>query len=250
VKPATRNVLGGIAVVLLATLFVRLGVWQLHRLGERRARNAAWNAALALPVLPLDSGLLSDVARRPAAYVNRRVRALGAYDPAGQVLLRGRTFDGRPGVHVVTRLEVAGTPWSVMVNRGWTYAPDGSTPAEPPPAETGLRTVEGVLQDIPSAGDRGLPSVSRSGGAAVVTLRHLDLAALRDRSSRPLAPLYIQQLPGPDSAAGTAALRRVSLPPMDEGPHLSYAIQWFSFAAIAVVGYLVLLFRRREPPLP
>jgi surfeit locus 1 family protein len=250
VKPATRNVLGGVAVVLLATLFVRLGVWQLHRLHERRAKNAAWNTALALPVLPLDSGLLADVARRPAACVNRRVRVAGAYDPAGQVLLRGRTLDGRPGVHVVTPLAVAGTPWSVMVNRGWTYAPDAATPAEPVTTEPGLRTVEGVLQEIPRAGDRGLPSVSRSAGVERITLRHLDLQTLARRAPRPLLPLYVQQLPVPGQAAGTATLRRVPLPPLDEGPHFSYAVQWFSFAAIAVIGYLVLLFRRREPPLP
>jgi surfeit locus 1 family protein len=260
VKPAVRNALGGIAVLLLATLFVRLGLWQLDRLHERRVRNAAWNAALAMPPLPLDSGRLADVARRPAGYVNRRVRVLGTYDPAGELLLRGRSMDGRPGVHVVTPLNVAGAPWTVLVNRGWAYAPDAANPARPIPAEVGPRTVEGVLQLVPSAGDRGIPSYSAvrprdpgtraRGFDRLVTYRHLDLASLRGHFARPLLPLYVQQLPGPDSAAGTATLRRVPLPPLDEGPHFSYAVQWFSFALIAVVGYLVLVFRRREPPRP
>jgi cytochrome oxidase assembly protein ShyY1 len=34
---------------------------------------------------------------------------------------------------------------------------------------------------------------------------------------------------------------RVPPPPLDEGPHKSYAIQWFSFAIIAVVGMFFFL---------
>jgi surfeit locus 1 family protein len=249
VKPIYRNVLLGVAVMLLAALFVRLGVWQLHRLGERRARNAAWSTALARPPLSLDSAGLAELSRRPTAYLNRRVRLRGTYQPSGEVLLRGRTMEGRPGVYVVTPLAAAGSGWSVMVNRGWTYAPDGASPSVLPPAEDGTVEVEGVLQEIPVAGDRGLPSVSRSGARPVATLRHLDLATLRATSPRPLLPVYVQQLPAKGSQAA-GELRRVPLPELDEGPHLGYAIQWFSFAAIALGGYLVLLRRGRQPPRP
>ncbi|HET6764674.1 MAG TPA: SURF1 family protein, partial [Longimicrobiaceae bacterium] len=154
-KTIHRNVLLGVAAVLLATLFVRLGVWQLDRRAQRQARNAAWAAGLARAPVALDSSALADVARDPRAYLNRRVRLAGTYDARGQVLLRGRTMDQRPGVHVVTPLDVPGG-WTVMVNRGWTYAPDGASPQPPPPDEPGTRAVEGVLQEIPDAGDGGL----------------------------------------------------------------------------------------------
>jgi cytochrome oxidase assembly protein ShyY1 len=36
------------------------------------------------------------------------------------------------------------------------------------------------------------------------------------------------------------------LPDTSEGPHLSYAIQWFTFAAIALVGYGLLVRRARR----
>jgi surfeit locus 1 family protein len=247
VKPIHRNVLAGIAVLLLATLFVRLGVWQLDRLHQRRARNAAWTRALALPALPLDSARWAAIDADAAAYLYRRVRVRGAYDPAGQVLLRSRSMDGRPGVHVVTRMDVAGTPYAVMVNRGWTYAPDGAAQAVPTPPPAGTVEVEGVLLEISVSADRGMPSVSRSAGTPVTTLRHLDLATLRARSPRPLLALFVQQLPPAGTDDRTAALRRVPLPELDEGPHLSYAVQWFAFAAIALVGYLVLVLRRRDP---
>ncbi|MDB4948114.1 MAG: hypothetical protein JWM27_763 [Gemmatimonadetes bacterium] len=246
-KPIHRNVLGGVAVLLLAILFARLGVWQLDRRHQRQARNAAWTRALALPALPLDSARCAAIAENPAAYRYRRVRVRGAYDPAGQVLLRSRSMDGRPGVHVVTRLDVSEAPYAVLVNRGWTYAPDGAAQAVPTPPPAGAVEVDGVLQEISVSADRGLPSVSRSAGTPVTTLRHLDLATLRARSPRPLLPLFVQQLPASAADDRTAALRPVPLPELDEGPHLSYAVQWFSFAVIAVVGYLVLVLRRREP---
>jgi cytochrome oxidase assembly protein ShyY1 len=40
--------------------------------------------------------------------------------------------------------------------------------------------------------------------------------------------------------------RRVELPPLDDGPHLSYAIQWFAFATIAVGGAVLWLRKGRK----
>jgi cytochrome oxidase assembly protein ShyY1 len=34
---------------------------------------------------------------------------------------------------------------------------------------------------------------------------------------------------------------RQAAPALDPGPHLGYAIQWFSFATIAIVGWLVMV---------
>jgi surfeit locus 1 family protein len=50
-----------------------------------------------------------------------------------------------------------------------------------------------------------------------------------------LLPVYVQQ--GPDPAWTAMPYR--SLPELDltEGPHQSYALQWFSFATLLVIGY-------------
>jgi cytochrome oxidase assembly protein ShyY1 len=37
-------------------------------------------------------------------------------------------------------------------------------------------------------------------------------------------------------------------PTLDNGPHLSYAIQWFSFAAIAITGAAIVAVRSRHQP--
>lgn len=237
-----RTLLLGVVAFALAALFVRLGFWQLARLEQRRERNAAWERAMAMPPVPLDRAAWAAIERDPARWANRRVRAAGAYDPAGEVLLRGRSQGGKPGVHVVTPLLV-GESGAVLVNRGWAPSPDGATLDARPLAEPGPRVVEGVLQPVPSTQDGGAPSYSGREPARTLTFRRLDLAALRGRTPRPLLPLYVQQLPGTGPAT-PGALQRVAPPELSEGNHLSYAVQWFSFAAIAIAGFLLLAFRR------
>jgi surfeit locus 1 family protein len=58
-------------------------------------------------------------------------------------------------------------------------------------------------------------------------------------------PLYVQQLPR-SRADSTRPPARIGPPPLDNGPHLSYAIQWFSFAVIGVVGLGILVFRNQR----
>jgi surfeit locus 1 family protein len=82
-------------------------------------------------------------------------------------------------------------------------------------------------------------------GAPVVTFRRLDVAALQRLQRRPFVRLYLQQLPGADSGSARPPIR-IALPPQDNGPHLSYAVQWFSFAAIGVIGLAIVLLRQRR----
>lgn len=235
---SARGVIGSVFIVGMAALFVRLGFWQLDRLEQRRARNAALEGALTLPPIVLDSAAVRAVDADPARFVNRRVVVRGAYLP-DDLLLRGRAFAGRPGVHVVTPLAIDGVPRTVLVNRGWVPSPDGATADTKPFAEPGARSIEGIFQAVPVTENGGQPSPSQTGA---LTYRRLDLETLRGRVRPPILPLYVQQLPGPDSLSAPPP-RRVSLPPLSEGSHLSYAVQWFSFAAIALVGLGILLAR-------
>jgi surfeit locus 1 family protein len=159
------------------------------------------------------------------------------------VVLRGRAHGGNPGVHLATPLRVPAGGTVVMVNRGWAPSPDGARVDAARYAEPGAVVVEGVLQAVPRTADGGAPSTAGAGAEAVTTHRRLDLAALR-RDRPELLPLYVQQLPAADSAR--APLKRVPPPPLTDGSHLGYAVQWFSFAAIAVVGLAILLLRGRR----
>ncbi|HYL30280.1 MAG TPA: SURF1 family protein [Gemmatimonadales bacterium] len=212
-------------LLAFAAVSVRLGIWQLHRLAERRTANAAAAAARAAPELDL-------AVRAGAAPAERRVRATGVYDRTHELVLRGRALRDVPGVAVVTPLRLAGSgDTAALVERGFLPVPDAVT--LPPDSgaldEPGTRTVHGVALPIPSASDSGAP-LDRAGRT---TWARLDLAALRRRLPYPILDVYIQQTP--DSALPRLPRRREPPAVDDEGPHMNYALQWFGFAATAVV---------------
>lgn len=241
-----RGALAAAFILVMCGVCVRLGFWQLDRLHQRLARNHAIEAAQRLPTLDLDSAAAAAIQRDPAKFVNRTLRITGTYDPSGEVVLRGRANDGSPGVHLVTPMIVPHIPQAVLVNRGWVPSPDAATVDASPYAEPGTRTVTGILMEVPRQTNRiGHPATVMVNGRAVVTYRRLDLDALQPKYGRPLLPLYVQQLPGPDSATGRPPVR-VPRPVLDNGPHLSYAVQWFSFATIGIVGLVILLLRQRR----
>lgn len=241
-----RGALAAAFILVMCGVCVRLGFWQLDRLQQRKARNHALETALRMPVLEYDSAAAAAIERDPEPFINRRVHAAGTYDPAGEIVLRGRSHDSNPGVHLVTPLAVPGVPPALLVNRGWVPSADAATVDARPFAEPGARAVTGILQEIPrNTRAAGEPVTTRVDGAPVVTYRRLDLDALRRTGRRPFVRLYLQQLP--DSGAANARPPiRVELAPRDNGPHLSYAIQWFSFATIGVIGLIIMVLRQRR----
>ena len=98
-----------------------------------------------------------------------------------------------------------------------------------------MNEVAGIIQTAPAEAG-AVPAREQVNGATIVTYQRIDPRALRASIPYPLLPVYLQILP---SSSATARLQRVPLPPLDEGPHLGYAIQWFSFAAVAILGMLV-----------
>ena len=218
-------------IALVAAVCLRLGFWQLQRLRERRDENRLAEAARALPELEL-------AGRADSSLAHRRVRATGVYDRDGEIILRGQSHRERPGVVVVTPLRVAGGRVGVLVVRGFVPSADAVTVSSVPTAEGGNVTIRGVALPLGEREDDG--AVLERPGAGT-TWKGLDRSAIEARLGYPVAAVYVMQ--APDSAA-PASPRRMEPPAFDDGPHLSYAIQWFAFAVIALVGAAALLGRR------
>jgi surfeit locus 1 family protein len=212
-----RRDLGGAAFALtVAALCVRLGFWQLHRLQLRRAHNAYILAARARPPIELTGrGLSTDSAR------DRRIHARGVYDYAHERVWAGRTREGAPGVAVLTPLRLPDGS-GVFVDRGWVPSPDARHVDLTPWREPDSATIRGL----------GLPAPRERGDVRPL--------ALADSLPYPLLPFVVQLLPADSARTRPAPLRWPAATP-DEGPHLSYAIQWFSFALIIVVGTIAVL---------
>lgn len=212
--------------VALGALFVRLGFWQLERRVERRTLNERVRRQLALPPVPVTELL----AQRDA--VNRRVSVTGAPDFANEIVVTGRSRSGSPGVHVLTPLRLPGRDTAVLVHRGWVYSADAATVDLEKWRETRV-TFTGQTLRLPSVEGPGTPARGR----AVRQLSHPGIARLLPY---PVHALYVV---AQDSAAADSTPVRLGTTLLGEGPHLSYAIQWFCFAAIAIIGAAVVVVR-------
>ncbi|MGH8901699.1 MAG: SURF1 family cytochrome oxidase biogenesis protein [Egibacteraceae bacterium] len=230
---APRWLVAHLALIVVVVTCVSLGFWQLRRLDERRAFNALVTERLAAAPEPL-AAVLGEPADR-LAY--RRVTVTGQYLPSEEVLLSPRSRDGMPGHDVLTPL-VTGSG-GILVDRGWVpFALSRAPVAEAAPPPGGI-TVTGFL--LPG---RHAPRAGPVGAARLGFVSDADVGRLQPQMSVPLAPVYVVltgQSPAP------AALPRPGAPPeLGEGPHLSYAVQWFLFACVAVVGYPFLIRRRAQ----
>jgi surfeit locus 1 family protein len=223
-----------VGLLLSAALFVRLGFWQVTRLSERRAANQAALAARAKPVLQLVARG-SGEAQDPAG---RWVEAAGVYDHEHEVVLRGQSFEGSPGVHLVTPLRQAASDTAVLVLRGFVPTPDAVRVPTDSLVERGVVRVRGLAAAIGSGGGQPVDHAGRT------TWARLDLEALRQRLPYPLSPVVVRQTP--DSSLPPSP-RRLAPPQPSDGPHLYYAIQWFLFAGMAVAFAVLVVGRTKNP---
>jgi len=236
VKPGT--LLAAALVLAGAGVCARLGVWQLHRLDEKRRLNAVLRAALAAP--PLDLG---PRAEGLAGAIGRRVQLRGRFDESRQVLLGNRAHGGSPGVEVVTPLVLADGRTAVLVERGWLYAPDAATARPQDDPEPGEVAIVGLPVAIPRGA--GGPAWRLLSGSPPVlwSARTLDLDSLASRLPYALAPQALRRLPGP----GVPPRPVCAAPqPLDEWMHVSYAAQWFLFGSILIGGSAALAWSRRR----
>jgi len=206
-----------LGALVAAGICTRLGVWQLDRLAERRARSAEIRALGALPPVEVQAGVPRD------SLVGRRVFARGVYDYGQERLWRPRPYQGVPGVDLVTPLRLEDGS-AVLVDRGWVPSPDAA--------------------HVDQTAWRG-PDTAEVRGLGVALPRgrgDVDPGRLVDSVPYPLHEVGIQLLPPRPSQSVPVPL---PAPVLGNGPHLAYAFQWFSFAAIVLVGTFVLL--RKAP---
>jgi cytochrome oxidase assembly protein ShyY1 len=171
----------------------------------------------------------------------RHARASGTYRNADELVVSNRTIDGQPGFWVLTPL--AQTDGSIVaVVRGFVsrseFESRGLTSVAAPAGEV---TIEGSLQSSPTSGRFG---EERSKDGFVPAISQVDTARLTERWGVSVLPVWLRLEQGLGAPTAEGPLYPVPPPPLSKGPHLSYAVQWFIFTAIALIGYPVILRRQ------
>lgn len=227
-----RWLLSHVLALSLIVVFVALGFWQLRRHDDRAGRNETVEARSQLPVEPIDELLDDDVPVEQLRY--RAATATGRFVPGTDLLVDNRSNDGLPGAWVITPLEL--DDGSVLaVNRG--FQPFAEGEVVPPPPPDGRVAVAGTVQPFV---ERGCPRRTDASGRVVGT------ACLREDAveasfGTDVLPVVVQRVTSDPPAE--PPLIDVPQPALDEGPHRSYAVQWFVFATIGLIGYPLILRR-------
>jgi surfeit locus 1 family protein len=219
-------------MVSVAALAIALGDWQRHRADEKSA--AAALASAAAREAPLDLAAADNDA---AVALYRTVHGSGEYDAAHAVLIDNKVRGGRPGYEVVTPFKLAPGNRYVLVDRGWVA--QGPTRKQLP----SVQTPAGVVKIVGRATIPPKHYLELKADTGEGTLRqNLDIERIAASSGLTLLPFVVEQtdpVTPPDEL-----LRDSQMPDFGIESHLSYMVQWYSLAALAIVLWLVLNWRR------
>ena len=238
-------ILTTLLVLAGGVLCVRLGIWQLDRLAQRRAFNAHFIDMQSAPALDLNVEIPQDLIDMEY----RHVQVTGTYDFANQVALRNQYHDSEYGYHLLTPLRLDNGS-AVLVDRGWVPADGNDSPGGwSRYDEAGQVQVQGVMRLGPTKPDLGgVPDPTLAPGQTRLDYWNFaNLERISQQIPYSVLPVYIQ----PDVDANDVIPPIPYQPEIDltEGPHFGYAIQWFTFATLLYLGYPFYLRRQlKETP--
>ncbi|GAB3122977.1 SURF1 family cytochrome oxidase biogenesis protein [Glaciibacter psychrotolerans] len=218
---------GYLAVAMLfAAACAGLGMWQVARRDQALAEIAKVTNNFDAAPIPVAEALPS-LDAFTASQKWLPVQLTGTYLIDDEMLVRNRPLNITPGFEVLTPLLLSdGTVF--IVDRGW--VPTGDKQDAPdivPAAPTGTVTVVARLK----ASEPTLIGRTASGNQVAT----INLTEIEKRLGTPTYTGAYGLMASEDPASATRPVAVVR-PPADEGPHLSYAFQWFVFGVLAFIG--------------
>ncbi len=225
-----------LATLAAFILFVHLGNWQADK-GERRAAEIQQFKVRAQQ----GAYLVGPTLLEPTVIQDAPVTVRGHYLPAQQFYIDNRQENGKPGVYLVTPLEVSGSKTQVLVNRGWLPWTD---------RQSTLPTVTTSAEEVQVSGIASIPSSKKfflmpeSQDERPQLWSRLDLDRFIKQHPEPTQAFVILQ--SPDNASD-GMVRNWPEPEDRVAMHRSYSMQWYGMAAALLIFFCVASVRKRDP---
>jgi len=227
-----RWIAAHVVVLVIAVVFVNLGLWQLRRLEQRQLENAIAESRYTAPPEKLET-LLETAGADFNSLRYRRAVVQGVYLVEEEVLMRNQVYLDQAGFHVIDPLAFSDGR-AVLVNRGWVPLELDDPPVQealPPTGDVQLTGWINTTQTRPSLG----PADPESGDLEI--MNRVDIARIQLQVDEELVPVYLVL----EESAGQLPIAVAAPVFDDEGNHLAYAIQWFGFTLIGLIGYVFLI---------
>ena len=213
-------------VLVAMVAMVNLGFWQLRRLDERQAFNATVETRYDAAPRRIDDVLTIDA--DPDDLEWTPVTVTGTYRPDAMIRIVNRSQNGFAGDNIVVPLALDDGRL-LLVNRG--FLPLG---IDPPPAPEGEIEVVGRLR--PSQ-ERRTGQLTDAATGDLAEAQRVDIERLAPQLGGEVLAMYLDRYDS--TPAEPVDLQPVVKPDLSEGPHLSYAVQWFVFTVAVGVGWVL-----------
>lgn len=236
-RPAWWAVLLTLAGTLL---FLRLGVWQLDRADEKEQLLRRYAAAETAPLRDFAA-----VAETPSAHEFPRVRLRGTYLADRIYLLDNPRHDQRGGAEVYAPFRPDGATRLILVDLGFLPGNGTDTPPQVPAMPQGPQELHGLYLPPPGVGyEMGGDALSRQTSWPKTTI-YLDIPQVARDLREPLYPRVVAL--DADPASIFVREHQPDFSAMPPARHRAYAFQWFTFAVVAPVIFLILHRKRKKP---
>lgn len=232
-----RWILVSILVIAAVGVMIRLGIWQLDRLEQRKAVNRQVSAVIDLPALQIAEHGTNELETQ----LYRNAIATGEYDFSHQVILTNQSNRDQLGVHLLTPMKLIDKDEYILVDRGWVPYQEYQNGDLDKYEQPGSSSAAGVLAGSSSRiGVRGCTNEAEQSNQQLVLLC-VDLDEIQKTLPYELAALYL--IRSPDNLDEPPPIGTTVEFDLSEGPHLGYAIQWFTFAIVLLIGYPIYVYR-------
>ena len=215
--------------IVVLIILIRLGFWQLDRLEWRRSFNDHYLEQIALPVLNINENTNSEIL---LSSEYRKASVSGRFDFGQQVFLQNQVYQNKPGYHVLTPFILENLNKAILVDRGWISLDDINQMEKIDQLSASIHQIQGVLrlgEEKNSFGSNFARNENDPNFLLLVNIKRLDEQIADD-----LLPVYIQV---ENKLIDGLPYPQIVEEEITEGPHLGYAVQWFFFASVVVVGY-------------
>lgn len=228
-----RRVLSWTAIPLIFVALISLGFWQLERAKEKQALLDEFAARVGQPPIAVSGERLGAGQSGAAATIR------GRFDGQGQFLWDNRTYEGRPGFHVLTPFVILGSDTRILVDRGWIALEGGREDLPRPSVPSGEREVAGRLYEPLM----GFTLEAQAPEFAAPLRQNLDLVAYAKDAPFSIQPYVLRlAVDAPDGfVRAWPEPRETSVQ-----RHRAYALQWFAMAGVFIIVVVAVVRRQRR----